>query len=38
MYDDVIIGDKITTAREYTSEKGPYDRRLLKQPTKRFPR
>ena len=22
MYDDVIIGGKITTAREYTSEKG----------------
>ena len=31
MYDDVIIGGKITTAREYTSEKGPYDRRLLYQ-------
>ena len=29
MYDDVTIRGKITTAREYTSEKGPNDRRLL---------
>ena len=32
MYDDVIIGGKSTTAREYTSEKGPCNRRPLPEP------